>query len=258
MTSRKMHNTMSRRSIKDTKIAKKGKNIMRPEPRMEREALRATFRSTDPEDDLAPGGEKSVIEETPLVINKPLSWSSEDKTLMRSEKEAEHEISSKFPANSSVNDLEPSMFEILENFPRFSHLDEDLQITNPIPPISSDTIQYDSTPESERNRAKSALLKFFSSPSKARGKLRITKKEGGLEILNNCWSLDKSSKRVPIDTVDDIMEAFFSASNQYNTLMIWRGAKQSHGIKIELQELRKLKTATDSADVDASGKNLDG
>lgn len=231
---------------------------MRPEPRMEREALRATFRSTDPEDDLASGEEKSVMEENPLVIDKSLSWSPEDKTLMRSEKEAEHEISSKFPANSSVNDSEPGIFELLEKFPRFSHLDEDLQITDHIPPISSDTIQYDSTPESERNRAKSALLTFFSSPSKARDRLRITKKEGGLEILNNCRSLDKSSVRVPIDTVDDIMGKFFSASNQYNTLMIWRGAKQSHGIKIELQGLRKLMTATDSAGVDMSVQNLDG
>ncbi|CCD34655.1 predicted protein [Botrytis cinerea T4] len=57
---------MSRRSIKDTKVARKDKNIMRPEPRMEREALRATFRSTDPEDDLAPGGGEVCHRRNPL------------------------------------------------------------------------------------------------------------------------------------------------------------------------------------------------
>ncbi|TEY75044.1 hypothetical protein BOTCAL_0066g00210 [Botryotinia calthae] len=252
-----MHNPMCRRLIKNMKVAKKGKTIMRPEPRMERVARRATFRSPDPEDDLASGGEKSVMEENSFVINKHLSSSSEEKTQTTSEKVAEHKISPKLPANSCLNDSESGIFEeLLEKFPRFFHPDEDLPITNPISPISEDTIQHDSTPEPERNRAKSALLTFFSSPFKARDKLRITKKEGGLGILKNCWSLDKSSIQLHIDTIDDIMEIFFSATNQYDTLMLWRGAKQSYGIKIELQGLRKSDTATDSGGVGMSGQYL--
>ncbi|TGO46186.1 hypothetical protein BCON_0339g00040 [Botryotinia convoluta] len=259
MTIRKMHTSMSGRVIENTRVAKKGKDIMRPGPRMERQALRATFRPPYPEDDLASGGKKPAMEEDSSFIEKLLSLPPKDNTPMVSEKEPEPEIIPKIPENSSENDSEPGMFEeLLEKFPHFFHLDKDLPITEPSPSISEDTIQYDSTPESERNRAKSALSTFFSSPSDRRGKLRITKKDGGLEILKNCWSQDVSGMKLQVDTVDDIMERFFSASNQYDTLMISRGVTQSQGIKIELQGIRKSEPAADCGGVDISGLSLDG
>ncbi|TGO23675.1 hypothetical protein BPAE_0124g00060 [Botrytis paeoniae] len=253
-----MHNPMSGRVIENTIVAKKGKDIMRPGPRMERQALRAIFRPPNPEDELVSSGKKPAMEEDSSVIDKSLS-SFKDNTPMVSEKEPEPEITPKVPENSSENDSEPGIFEkLLEKFPHFFHLDEDLPITEPSPPIFEDTIQYDSTLESERNRAKSALLTFFSSPSHRRGKLRITKKNGGLEILKNCSGQDVSGIKLQVDTVDDIMERFFSATNQYDTLIISRGVTQSQGIKIELQGLRKPEPATDCGGVDISRLSLNG
>ncbi|TGO36819.1 hypothetical protein BHYA_0114g00330 [Botrytis hyacinthi] len=259
MTIRKMHNPMSGRVIENTRVANQGKDIIRPGPRMERQALRATFRPPNPEDDLVPDRKKLAVEENSSTIDESLSSPSKDNTPMISEKEPEPEIIPKLPENSSENDSEPGMFEgLLEKFPHFLHLDEDLPITEPIPPISEDTIQYDSTSKSERNRAKSALLTFFSSPSHRRAKLRITKKDGGLEILKNCWSQEVSGIKLHVDTIDEIMERFFSATNQYDTLMISRGMAQSQGIKIELQGLRKSEPATDCGGLDISGPSLDG
>ncbi|THV50141.1 hypothetical protein BGAL_0163g00090 [Botrytis galanthina] len=254
-----MHNPMSGRVIDNTKVARKGKDIMRPGPRMERQAFRATFRPPNPEDDLVPDRKKPAVEENSSIIDESLSSPSKYNTPMISKKEPEPEIIPKLPENSSENDSEPGAFEgLLEKFPRFLHLDENLPITEPSPPTSEDTIQYDSTSKSERNRAKSALLTFLSSPTHKRAKLRITKKDGGLEILKNCWSQEASGIKLHVDTVDDIMERFFSATNQYNTLMISRGLTQSHGIKIELQDLRKSEPAADCGGVDISGLSLDG
>ncbi|KAF7898081.1 hypothetical protein EAF00_004527 [Botryotinia globosa] len=259
MTIRKMHNPMSGRVIENTRVAKKGKDIMRPGPRMERQALRATFRSPSPETDLVSDRKKPAVEENSSIIIESLSSPYQDNTPMISEKEPEPEIIAKLPENSSENDSERGMFEgLLEKFPQFLHLDEDLSITEPTPAISENTIQYDSTSESERNRAKSALLTFFSSPEHKRAKLRITKKDGGLEILKNCRSQEVSGITLHVDTIDDIMERFFSATNQYDTLMISRGMNQSQGIKIELQGLRKSEPAADCGGVDISGLSLDG
>ncbi|TGO16601.1 hypothetical protein BTUL_0026g00550 [Botrytis tulipae] len=259
MTIRKMHNPMSGRVIENTRVAKKGKDIMRPGPRMERQALRATFRPPNPEIDLVSDRKKPAVEENSSIIDEYLSSPSKDNTLITSEKEPEPEIVPKLPENPNENDSEPGMFEgLLEKFPPFLHLDEDLPITEPTPPISGNTIQYDSTSESERNRAKSALLTFFSSPKHMRAKLRISKKDGGLEILKNCWSQEVSGITLQVDTIDDVMERFFSATNQYDTLMISRGMTQSQGIKIELQGLRKSVPAADCGGVDISGLSLDG
>ncbi|KAF7920546.1 uncharacterized protein EAE97_011439 [Botrytis byssoidea] len=259
MTIRKMHNWMSGRVVENTRVAKKGKGIMRPGPRMERQALRATFRPPNPEIDLVSDRKKPAVEENSSIIDESLSSPSKDNTPMISEKEPELEIITKLPENSSENDSEPGMFEgLLEKFPDFTHLDEDLSITEPTPPISEDTIEYDSTSESERNRAKSALLTFLSSPKHRRAKLRITKKDGGLEILKNCWSQEVSGITLHVDTVDDIMERFFSATNEYDTLMISRGLTQSQGIKIELQGLRRSEPAADRGGVNISGLSLDG
>ncbi|KAF7880267.1 uncharacterized protein EAF01_012028 [Botrytis porri] len=239
MTLRRMHNPMSGRVIENITVAKRGKEIMRPGPRMERQALRATFRPPHPENGLVSSEKKPAMEED-SVINKSLSLPSKDNTPMASEKEPEAEIIPKLPENSSETDSEPGILEeSLEKFPDFFHPDVDLTITQPITPISEDTIQYYPTPESERNRAKSALLTFFSYPGNRRGKLRITKKGSGLEILNNCWSQDVFGTKLHIDTVDDIIKRFFSATNQYDTLMISRGVTQDQGINIELQDLRK-------------------
>ncbi|KAF5876856.1 uncharacterized protein Bfra_001210 [Botrytis fragariae] len=259
MTIRKMHNPTSGRVIENTRVAKKGKDIMRPGPRMERQALRANFRPLYPEDDSVSGGKKSAMGEDSSIIDGCLSLPSKDNNPMVSEKEPEPEIIPKLPENSTENDSEPDIFEeLLEKFPHFFHLDEDLPIIEPSPPISEDTVQYDSTPKSERKRARSALLTFFSSPSNRRGKLRITKEEGGLEILKNCRSQDVSGIKLQVDTVDDIMERFFSATNQYDTLMISRGITQSQGIKIELQGWRKSEPTADCGSVDISGLSLDG
>ncbi|KAF7890088.1 uncharacterized protein EAF02_002503 [Botrytis sinoallii] len=258
MTIRRMHNPMPGRVIEKTRVPKDGKDIQRPGPRMERQALRATFRPPYPGDDLVSSGKKPAMEEDSLDIDKFLSLPPKDDTPMISEKEPEPEIAPKLPENSNENDSESGMCEeLLEQFPHFFHLDEDLPIPERSPPIFEDTIQYDSTTESERNRAKSALLTFFSSPSNRRGKLRITKKDGGLEIFKNCWSQDMSGIQLNVDTVDDIMERFFSATNQYVTLMISRGITQSHGIKIELQGLKKSEPAAECSSVDISGLSLD-
>ncbi|KAF7916121.1 hypothetical protein EAE99_009874 [Botrytis elliptica] len=258
MTIRRMHCQMFGKVIENTRVAKDGKDIQRPGPRMERQALRATFRSPYPGDDLVSSGKKPAMEEDSLDIDKSLSLPPKDDTPMISEKEPEPEIAPKLPENSNENDSESGMSEgLLEKFPHFFHLDEDLPIPERSQPISEDTIQYDSTTESERNRAKLALLTFFSSPSNKRGKLRITKKDGGLEILKNCWSQDVSGIQLNVDTVDDIMERFFSETNQYVTLMISRGTTQSHGIKIELQGLKKSEPAAECSSVDISGLSLD-
>ncbi|KAF7954086.1 hypothetical protein EAE96_005219 [Botrytis aclada] len=221
MTFREMHNQVSGSVIKNAKVAKKDGDIMRPGPRTKRDSFWAAF--DDPPPSL-----------------------SKDDTRMRSEKEPEPGMIPKLQENSSDTDSEPGIFAGLpEKFPPFSLLDEDLSITEPSPPTSKNTIEYDSTRESERNRAKSALLTFFSSPSNKRGKLRITKRGAGLQIRKYCWCEESSGIKLHIDTVDDIMEKFFSVSNQYDTLMIARGANQSQGIRIELQDSKKSEPAED-------------